>query len=126
MKNLSKVVVLSSLSVFALTSSCYYDNYEDMYQYLPEDNCETPLSSFSADIQPWIDAQCVSCHGAVSPQAGLDLTTHANVSSNAANILDRISREAGDGLLMPQGSTPLDDCTIEGFSVWIDLGTPNN
>ncbi|GGH76422.1 MAG: hypothetical protein EP346_09510 [Bacteroidetes bacterium] len=126
MKNLSKVLVLSSFSVFALSTSCYYDNYEDMYQYLPDESCDTPLSSFSADIQPWIDAQCVSCHGDVSPQAGLDLTTHANVAAKAASILDRISRPEGDGLLMPQGGSPLDQCKIDGFSVWIDLGTPNN
>lgn len=114
------------IGMASIATGCYYDNYEDLYQHLPSDNCDTPLSSFSADIQPWISSQCESCHNSSLAQGGLDLTTYSNVKDNAASILDRISRLEGDPLLMPQGGTPMSQCTIDGFSAWIDLGSPEN
>lgn len=126
MNKRSKVAVFFSALALVVGSGCYYDNYEDMYQYLPDETCDTPPSSYSSDIQPWIDAQCVSCHGTSSPSGGLDLTTYDNVSTNAASILNRISLAESDPSFMPQGGSALSDCNISGFSAWIDLGTPNN
>lgn len=111
-------------AIFA--TGCYYDNYEDLYQNIPQEECDTPLSSYSQDISVWISDQCEVCHGPNLAQAGLDLTVYDNVANKASSILDRISRPDGDPLLMPQGGTPLSDCRIEGFQAWIDLGTPQN
>lgn len=113
------------LASFGL-SSCYYDNYEDLYHYLPTETCDTPLSSYGNDIQPWISDQCISCHNSTLSEGSLDLSTYENVKDHAASILDRISRAESDAWFMPQGGSSLSSCKINGFATWIDLGTPQN
>jgi hypothetical protein len=46
---------------------------------------------------------CISCHGSSLAQAGLKLTTYAEVKDAIQNkgLIDRISRSATDPLLMP-------------------------
>lgn len=121
-----KYTILSILASTLLLSSCYHDNYEERMGGLPVEDCSTPLSSYSADIEPWIDAQCIACHNENFAQAGLDLSSYQLVADNADDILDRISREESDPLLMPQNGPKLDQCKIEGFEQWIADGKPEN
>jgi hypothetical protein len=55
-------------------------------------------------VKPIMDTHCVSCHGNVSPNAGLSLTNFTQVRNAVMNrgVIDRISRNNGDPLLMPQ------------------------
>lgn len=83
-------------------------------------NCKEQVS-FSTQIMPMIQNNCVSCHdvGATSPT----LTTHAEISANATSILNTLN---GTPVLMPQGGPALSDTLIERFSCWIDQGKLNN
>ena len=41
--------------------------------------------TYTGDVKAIIDNNCTSCHGAVSPQAGLSLVTYLQVRSAAEN-----------------------------------------
>src|SRR5690606_17331904 len=90
--------VLSTVCATFMITGCYYDNYEDLYQYLP-DGCDTASVSWSLDIKPWVDNTCVTCHNAGVAVPAMDLSTYAGVKANADKILSRISLEEGNPAL---------------------------
>lgn len=112
----------AACAVFMITG-CYYDNYEDLYQYLPDD-CDTASVSWSLDIKPWVDNTCIICHDGVFQAP--DLRTYEAVKANAQTMLNRISLEEGNPSLMPQGGPKLDQCKIDKFDIWIQMGSPEN
>lgn len=122
MKHLSLLAVVLGLIVF---SACTRENFEEKYGPIPT-TCESPDTNYTAQISAWIAAECVDCHGPNLAQAGLDLSTYAEVAANADKIFNRITLESSDPLLMPQNGPKLDLCTIEGFQIWIDNGKPEN
>lgn len=108
-------VILLFMALLSV-SSCYYDNAEQLYG--AGGTCDS-TATWSADIQPLIQAQCVSCHQGASASGGLDLSTHANVQNSTLNgsLIDRIQRGSGDPLAMPP-SGPLTNCNQAKFRVW--------
>lgn len=121
-KTRKNILILSLGALFV--TACYYDNAEDLYQNFPK-ACDVSAVSYSIDIRPIINQNCVSCHGAVALLAGLNLSTYDNVKANSAKIKDRINRSVSDALLMPQGG-PMPQCSIEKVTAWIDAGALNN
>lgn len=107
--------------IFFVTG-CYYDNEEELY---PQTTCDTTNVTFSGTVQPIIDQYCISCHSGAGPSGGLQLENYSQISSNANNILTRISLPADDPALMPPGQK-LDECTVLKIQKWIEEGTPNN
>jgi hypothetical protein len=64
MKNIFKINALTTVLLVSLvfTSGCYYD------QVVPPPEPEVPDEvSYSAHIQPFFDAKCISCHGPNNP-----------------------------------------------------------
>lgn len=116
-------VILMFSALFAVTG-CYYDNAEEMYENFPQD-CDVSAVSYSTDIVPILDQNCLSCHSGSAPQANLDLSTYQNVSDNAASVRNRINLPPGDPLLMPQDG-PMIKCNIDKINNWIDQGALNN
>nr|WP_294860172.1 cytochrome c [uncultured Fluviicola sp.] len=78
--------------------------------------------SFSQQIGPIIDANCVSCHGNGAGTAPT-LSNHAEISANADAILNSLQ---GIPQLMPQGGPALADSLIQQISCWIKQGKMNN
>ena len=73
MKNLYKLIVLSGMALFL--GSCYYDTY-------PEEE-ELPLPeevSYSEDIQPLWDRDCVRCHPPSPPNLTQGLSRDALIN----------------------------------------------
>lgn len=116
-----KYILLLTLGI--VLTACYSENYEDLLGQEPG-QCDTPLSSWSQDIEVWINVQCVSCHNENS--GIIDLSSYQKVAASASTVLDRIKREPGQPGFMPQGGMKLEPCVIKGFEKWIDLGTPQN
>jgi hypothetical protein len=112
------------IGIAIMSTACYYDNAEDLYQNFPKD-CDVSAVSYSADVQPIIDQSCLSCHGPIAPQAGLDLSTHASLSASKEKVRNRINKPIGDPLVMPQGG-PMIKCNIDKINAWIDQGALNN
>ena len=108
--------VIFLLATLGSVSGCYYDNAEQLYG--TGGTCDS-TSTWSADIQPLIQAQCLGCHQGASANGGLDLSSHASVQNSALNgsLMDRIQRGAGDPLAMPP-SGPLSNCNVAKVRVW--------
>lgn len=107
-----------------LASSCSYNNIEDAYGN-KIDECDTTVVSYALDVAPIIDMQCVTCHGSISPQAGLDLSFYEKVFAQKENIINRINRPLGDPFVMPQ-SGPMSSCKINTINAWVNQGALNN
>tara|TARA_B110000037_G_C17069950_1_gene485445 strand:- start:595 stop:936 length:342 start_codon:yes stop_codon:yes gene_type:complete len=80
--------------------------------------------SFSQDIQPLVDANCLGCHNDVAPANDVILTNHTRISNEANRMIN--SMQAPGMELMPFGGPPLSDSLIQLFQCWILQGKPNN
>ena len=118
-----KYSVCIALTVGSL-QGCYYDVESELY---PNQSCDSTNVGFAARIEPVIANQCESCHSGASPSGGLLLTGHAAISDAAlaGSLLERITLEEGNPLLMPP-SGALGDCDIAAITQWIDDGAPAN
>jgi len=87
--------------------------------------CDTVSVGFSAFIQPLMQSRCVGCHSGSVPQGGIDLSTYANVKTQALNgkLYTSVSRSSNS---MPKGGAKLDACTQQKIKSWVDDGAPNN
>jgi hypothetical protein len=110
-------------SLILMSAGCYKDNEKTLY---PSD-CNTDNVSFSQTITPIINNNCVSCHSGVDGSGGISLANYADIVScaNSGKLLGAIKHESGFQA-MPQGGSPLSDCSISQVEAWIQQGTPNN
>ncbi len=106
-------------------SSCYYDNVEDLYPQPPA--CDTSNITFSNDVLPVIEANCIACHSGPFPTGNISLETYDDISAiaNSGALLGAI-RHDDNWSPMPKGGAKLDDCTITKVEVWVAEGTPDN
>jgi hypothetical protein len=121
LNNLFKAVILLLLLA---NTACYKDNEQTMYP----SNCNTTNVTFSQTISPIINNNCVSCHsGGINASGGLNLTNYDEilVVVNNGKLLGSIRHDAGFKE-MPQGSSPLSDCSISQVDAWITQGALNN
>lgn len=84
-----------------------------------QNECDT--ITYTKHIKPIIDANCVSCHGATSPSAGLPLVDYTEVKSAAD--LGKIKARVVDGnpSFMPQGGQ-LPPGQIKLINCWLGNG----
>ena len=90
--------------------------------------------SFSADVLPIFEARCQRCHGSGEAQAGLRLTSHADVLTGSNNGPVVIPGNADGSYLvdlivsgqMPLGGAKLPESEIQTIINWIDAGAPDN
>ncbi len=124
LKSVKVHVFLLVLLAILSTSSCYYDNAEQLYG--TGASCDS-VATWTNEIQPLIQSQCVNCHQGASASGGLDLSAHSNVQNSVLNgsMLDRINRSAGDPLAMPPGGS-LSDCNKAKVRVWTRAGALPN
>lgn len=116
------VSILALIAVIVGVSSCYYDNVEELYGTSP---CDVTAVSWTADIQPMIQQNCVGCHSGAGASAGLDLSTYTAVKTHSSNLVNRMNKPNGDPLLMPP-SGPLSNCTLNQMDAWVASGAPEN
>ncbi|GAK95271.1 hypothetical protein JCM19298_1600 [Nonlabens ulvanivorans] len=64
----------------------------------------TELVTYNDNIAAIIQNQCTQCHNTTSPSGGLVLENYDDVrmSTETGSLIDRITRNVGDPLLMPQ------------------------
>lgn len=81
----------------------------------------TVAVSFTTDIKPIIDKQCLGCHGA-GTQTPPDLSTYAN--NKAAGALSLADIQADKMPKPPLAPLSADDKAL--FKAWVDAGYPEN
>lgn len=109
-------------------SACYFDNKQDLYP--GQTTCDTVNVSFSKNIKPLIDAQCVGYHNTGSPTAGISLSTHAEIVNYAKSgqlygVLAQIP-PFKQSQFMPPNGPKWSNCNLSKLKSWIDKGAPNN
>jgi hypothetical protein len=89
--------------------------------------CNTTSVSFSADIQPVIQNNCVGCHSGGAPSGGIKLVTYADVKQvvNNGKLFGAVSWQQGF-VNMPFGGDQLPQCTIDQIEAWIADGALEN
>jgi hypothetical protein len=88
-----------------------------------EIQCTTTIS-FSNDVVPIIQANCISCHDQGNASGGFDFSSYTSISANSNAILN--SMKANGYQLMPIGGPALPDSTIQKISCWINQGKQDN
>lgn len=115
MSNKSKLKsTFLSLLCLALFSSCL-TNVDEEIELDPCDEI-----TFTMNVKPIIDNNCVGCHSASGQASFLILDTYETVAANAAKVKSEVV--IGD---MPIGGS-LTTEEIQAISCWVDAGALNN
>lgn len=117
------------IGIFVLATilmvSCSADSEEDL---IPDDvECMTDNMSYSGDILPILERNCLSCHNASSLQGGVNLEGYDALKLWVDNgaFLGSIKWESGFSP-MPQGGPQLPECDLNKVEAWINQGAQNN
>jgi hypothetical protein len=89
--------------------------------------CDTANMSYSTDISPILENNCISCHNMVQSNDGVILTDYNDVLTqvNNGNLVNVIEHTQGYPQ-MPYGLPQLPTCTINEIVAWVNRGAPNN
>jgi cytochrome c553 len=91
------------------------------------DDCDTTDVSYAQNIVPLLNQNCVICHSGANPQAGLNLTSLAELQGAITykNLMPRVKHETGYAVMPPSGAK-ISDCNIRQLELWIADGMPDN
>lgn len=111
-----------------LLSSCYYDNYEELYPApLGADNCDTSGTiSYANSISKIFTNNCNGCHAASVANGSIILDNYNSVITaiNSGKLIPAIDQTGA--FPMPPGGVRLSDCKISQIKIWISQGNLNN
>ena len=129
MKNILKIFILISMGLFL--NSCYYDSFP---QDIDDGGGEVPdVVSYSADIMPLWEGQCVACHqGSVPPDLRpensydslLNGFVEAGKSEESNLYLSLIHAPGVSPMPSPSNQWPASQTNL--VKAWIDQGAKNN
>lgn len=120
MKQFFFVVFAFALLAIGAQTSCYYDNEVEQYGTTV---CDTVALSFSQDIQPIINASCITCHAPGGEQESTPFTTYEEIKLYTDGAL--VERIQGIGGIMPP-SGAISSCNQLKIAAWVNAGAPNN
>jgi hypothetical protein len=112
-------------------TSCYYDNQERLYPVVDSSTtCDTTNVTLSQSVMPVLQSRCLSCHGNSTANglgSGVNLQTYGKLILwvNNGKLEGSINHTRGY-VAMPQGSSKIDDCSINKITAWINRGALNN
>ena len=104
-------------------SGCYYDNVTDLYP----NGCNVIDVSYSRNIFPILEVNCLTCHDETSQQGGVVLEEYDDLIRYVENgkLMGSIQHEDGYEP-MPLTGGKLSNCQIKKFQSWIDAGALEN
>jgi len=119
-------IALLGLVLYSQTA-CYYDNGEDLYQFVTPEACDTLSVSYSSFVVPLLNRLCIDCHSGSVPSGNIRLDSYEQVlhSVNTGQFLGALSHNPGFSP-MPKGGNKISDCQIQQLSSWIEQGAVNN
>ena len=128
----SPLKIIAGLCLVAgmsFTSSCYYDNVEELHPRLSVVDSlgdTTGTVTYTNKIAPLMTKYCVTCHNSSPSSQSFDLSTYDLVSQQMdINLMDAIQGTNGFEL-MPKGATaPIKATYIAVFQKWKDTGKLN-
>lgn len=125
MKHLKIFLPLFFVLCFALFNACRKESEEDLIADFVY--CKDSLVSFSDNILPILQQECVSCHSGGGAEAGVKLDGYANLMNTVDSItlMAVITHENGYEP-MPQGRPIMNECKINTIQMWIREGMQDN
>jgi mono/diheme cytochrome c family protein len=100
--------------------------------YCEQMECDSVNVSFSQEVFPIIQNNCLGCHSGPNPNGGISLTNYQQVKARASvpagspgSLLGAITWNPGN-TNMPQNGQQLQDCEIGIIRNWILEGMPDN
>lgn len=89
--------------------------------------CDTTNVTFSGDVYPIMQAQCLVCHNDNRQDGGINLDSYDLIKSHGANgkLMGTIEHLSGYNPMPPSG-VKMDQCFIDQLNAWINDGMPNN
>ncbi|WP_439127428.1 c-type cytochrome [Polaribacter sp.] len=112
---IKSLLAIIALGVFFTSCISNVEELEDSSGENP--NVDTKVS-FKSDVEPIIDARCISCHSAGGNFP--ELTSHTKISANATIVKNAVASQR-----MPQGGT-LSAAQIASIVNWVDEGALDN
>lgn len=115
----TKIITLLALSlslfVVLINYSCESSTYEEASGYVPN-------PTYTKNIKPIMDNNCISCHNGVQE---ISLLTYEEVKSNivSGNLLCRINNQCGE-VMPPTGK--MNATKIRLIQTWADNNFPQN
>ncbi len=127
MKHFKITLIISLVFISFLLWNCYYDNEEQLYPEIPDNNCDTVNISYSGHIAKTIAFYCNSCHGDTYKDNGngIQLNNYNGVVKNIDKIIGAITHNP-DYIAMPKDASKMSDCKINQFIIWKNEGSLNN
>jgi len=124
MKNLLRIIYVLSAGIILL-AGCTYDVDDEINPNDPP--CDTTDVSFTQEIVPILNQNCVVCHSGATPASNLllDQYDEVKVVANNGALWGAINHESGFPA-MPLNAPKLDDCDIQKIGAWINLGALEN
>ena len=123
---MNKFLVLSGLALFFFLG-CKTDSAEQLYP--SPIACDTSNIKYSANVQPILQANCMSqgCHINGNANGGFQFDTYDNfkMTITSGKLLNAIRYTAGGSKNMPPVGK-MNDCDIKKIEAWVARGYPNN
>lgn len=108
---------LALMSLASILTACTNDNSDTLMEDIPS----MVQATYAQNVKSIIDNNCIVCHATV-PRNGapMSLVTYDQVKNAVQNrgLLNRISLNNGNSLLMPQGGPRLPQATIDIVVKW--------
>ena len=119
-----KAAAVVALAMVVCISACNYQKDEVVFP--PVVACDSVGVSFSQEVKPIIDMQCLSCHSISAAQGSVVLEQYSDYAPyTTSGRLVRAIDYSNPQILMPP-SGKLAACDISKIRSWVSAGAPNN
>jgi uncharacterized membrane protein len=123
---------IASICLLLLVFSCAKENIEDLTKQ-PQNGGElTVPKSLREDVNPILEAHCISCHDINDARGNIDLSTYNGIlqvteprNSSASLLYTSVSGESSPAM-PPNEADALSLEDITTIKNWINEGAPNN
>lgn len=124
---MKKQIIMLISSVVLMAQSCYYDNREELYQYIQQQECNLTEATYTANIAPILTSNCIRCHNAQRQDGNVNLEGFNQVKpyADSGKLYGTINHDPGY-LLMPTDGVKIPFCDIEQVRLWVEGGAQNN
>ncbi|HEC43137.1 MAG TPA: hypothetical protein ENI20_09945 [Bacteroides sp.] len=122
-KSLLPLAVFLTVLCMGGMLACQNLNKEDLFGI----QCDTTSVSYSADIEPILQSNCLHCHYDGTPVAPFSLQGFKNVliRVNTGELEGAVNHLPGSPQ-MPRDGPKLPECELSLINKWIREGAPNN
>ena len=124
MKNGQSILIIIALLA---TQSCYYDNKEDLHQFLDTQACDLTTVTYTVEVTNVMQQYCYTCHNDSRQDGGVNLLGYDNLKlyGQAGSLYGSIIHTAPYAP-MPPGGGMIPQCDQDKIKAWIDGGMLND